>query len=100
VKAWRKELKEVKHQITNHKIILKLYPATRDLKSRVKIAGADSKKSVRASTPKAKGLPSGFKWVDRKGLSKLPFSSAQDKLRSFVSESASMDLYAKKMARG
>jgi adenine-specific DNA glycosylase len=63
VKAWRKELKEIKHQITNHKIRLKLYPAT---------------------APKAVKLPAGHKWIARKNLATLPFSSAQDKLRKFV----------------
>jgi hypothetical protein len=42
------------------------------------------KKSVRAAAPKVKGLPPGFKWVTRKSLSALPFSSAQDRLRKFV----------------
>ncbi len=60
VKAWRKELQEVRHQITRHKIRLKLYPAP---------------------APKAPKLPAGLKWVSMKGLAALPFSSAQDKLR-------------------
>ena len=59
VKAGRKELKEVKHQITHHKIRMRLYRA-------------------RAKCGK---IPGGAKWVTPAQLDSLPFSSAQNKLR-------------------
>jgi len=64
-KASRRGTKEVRHQITKHKIHLKLFPAT-----------------LRAKIGNGKDL----KWVDAKGLSSLPFSSAQSKLRDRVLE--------------
>jgi len=60
-----KELKEVKHQITHHKIQLKL---------------------LRGLTKGNSKFPPGFKWVDPKELLKLPFASAQAKLRKWAVE--------------
>jgi adenine-specific DNA glycosylase len=56
-------LQEVKHQITHHKVHLKLF---------------------RAIPKKGKKLPAGLKWVGSKELLGLPFSSAQSKLRKWV----------------
>ncbi len=67
IKAWRKELQEVRHQITNHRIRLKFF---------------------QAPVPKTGKLPVGFKWVSMEGLAKLPFSSAQGKLRKWVQKPA------------
>jgi A/G-specific adenine glycosylase len=64
-RASRKEFHRVKHQITRHRIELKVFPAsmTRDPK-----------------------IPEGSRWVDAKTLSALPFSSAQSKVRELVLE--------------
>jgi A/G-specific adenine glycosylase len=62
VKAWRKELQELKHQITHHKIHMRLYRAQ---------AGGGK-------------TPAGSKWVSPAQLDSLPFSSAQSKLRVWV----------------
>lgn len=58
-----KELQEVRHQITHHKVRLKLFKAAR---------------------PKGLKRPKDFQWVSPKGLLKLPFASAQNKLREWV----------------
>jgi A/G-specific adenine glycosylase len=65
VKAWRKELKELKHQITHHKIHMRLYRAQ----------ARDGK------------IPAGSKWVAPAQLDSLPFSSAQNKLRVWFQSS-------------
>ncbi len=58
-----KELKEVKHQITHHKIQLKLF----------------------RGVPKGNAkFPAGLKWVGAKELVGLPFASAQSKLRKWA----------------
>lgn len=62
VKADWKVLREIRHQITHHKIRLRLF---------------------KAQTPKMP-LPQGFKWVAIKKLDLYPFPSAQDKLRQWV----------------
>jgi A/G-specific adenine glycosylase len=62
VQAGRQELKEVKHQITHHKIRMKIYPA--------RTAGGK--------------IPAGARWVTSAQLDSLPFSSAQNKLRARV----------------
>jgi len=59
---------EVRHQITKHKIRLKLFSARR--KSNQKL-GPD------------------YRWVSRRELIQFPFASAQDKLRDFVLKSKS-----------
>jgi A/G-specific adenine glycosylase len=66
VKAHRKELKEIRHQITHHKIHLKLF---------------------RALPGKSQKIPKGFQWVAPKKLMKFPFASAQNKLRRWVLDS-------------
>lgn len=66
VQAKRTELKEVRHQITHHKIRLKLFSAP-----------ADENRNVL--------FP--FRWVDSAQLSRLPFSSAQSKLREWAQKS-------------
>ncbi len=63
VKAHRKELYEVRHQITHHKIRLKLF---------------------RGAVPKSPRLSKDYQWFPLKGLLKLPFASAQGKLREWV----------------
>jgi len=63
VKARREELKEVRHQITHHRILLRLFPAT----------------SIKPTQ-----VPSFAKWVEPKALPGLPFASAQNKLRDWV----------------
>jgi len=68
VKAHRKELNEVKHQITHHKIRLKLF-------------GGITPKSLRVSKD--------LKWVPLKKLRDLPFASAQNKLREWVLQKSS-----------
>lgn len=67
VKAYRKELHEVRHQITHHKIRLKLFKGT-------------PQKSLRLSKE--------LKWFPSKNLLNLPFASAQGKLRKWVLKSA------------
>ena len=62
-KATPKELQSVRHQITHHKIDLKLFPAVPGKKS---------------------ALSKDYLWISPKELGKLPFSSAQNKLRSWV----------------
>ncbi len=64
-KASRKEIQKVRHQITHHKIHLKLF---------------------RAFPAKGAKIPKTFRWATRKILTSLPFSSAQSKLRKFVLE--------------
>jgi len=59
VKARRTALMEVKHQITHHKIRMRLYP------------------TLKTGSTK----PTGARWVTPKELNSLPFSSAQNKLR-------------------
>jgi A/G-specific adenine glycosylase len=58
-----KELHEIRHQITHHKIHLKL---------------------LRALTSKIPTKPSVLRWVTPKELVRLPFASAQNKLRQWV----------------
>ena len=64
-KAETKEVREIRHQITHHKIRLKLFMA---------------------SPRKESGPSSNFRWVSGGELLKLPFSSAQNKLRKWVLE--------------
>jgi A/G-specific adenine glycosylase len=61
--ADRKELKEVRHQITHHKIRLAL---------------------LKALPPKNLKSSPDLRWVTPKELMNLPFASAQDKLRQWV----------------
>jgi A/G-specific adenine glycosylase len=62
-----REIQSVKHQITHHKIHLKLFPASL----------------------KGPGNPKGdFKWTTPKELRKLPFASAQNKLRAWALKAA------------
>ena len=63
VKAGRKELQEVRHQITRHKIRLKLFGGT---------------------APKSLRISKDLKWIPIKNLRALPFASAQGKLREWV----------------
>ena len=56
-------LKEVRHQITHHKIKLRFFPARR-----------------KSSKP----LGPAYKWVTRTELLKYPFASAQNQLRDWV----------------
>jgi A/G-specific adenine glycosylase len=56
-------VKEVRHQITKHKIRLRLWAAQR--KSSQKLSAS-------------------YRWVERRELLKFPFASAQDQLRDFV----------------
>ncbi|HEV2352808.1 MAG TPA: A/G-specific adenine glycosylase [Puia sp.] len=63
VKAGRRAVQEVKHQITHHKVRLKLF---------------------RAVPSKSIPLSQELKWVSLSELVKLPFASAQDKLRSWA----------------
>ena len=63
VTAHRKELHAVRHQITHHKINLRLF---------------------RAASTKPLKLSKDFQWVPPKKLTKFPFASAQDKLRKWV----------------
>ncbi len=63
VKAGREELLEVRHQITHHKIRLRFF---------------------RATPPHPGPLLDGFKWVKLSGLRRLPFASAQGKLRKWL----------------
>ena len=65
--AHRKELLEVRHQITHHKVRLKLFRVI-------------PSKSIRP--------PKDVKWVSLKELVNLPFASAQGKLRNWVLKSA------------
>jgi len=60
-----REIREVRHQITHHKISLKLF---------------------KALPLKKKAFPRGYRWVSAAELMKLPFSSAQAKLRKWVLE--------------
>jgi A/G-specific adenine glycosylase len=64
-RASRKEFHHVRHQITRHKIQLKVFPA---------------------SIARGSKVPTGFRWVEAKTLSSLPFSSAQSKVRALVLE--------------
>jgi A/G-specific adenine glycosylase len=66
VKADRKDVREVRHQITHHKIHLRLF---------------------RVSNPKRAKLSKDFQWVTSQKLVKFPFASAQDKLRDWVLQS-------------
>ncbi len=61
VKAEKTAVQQVKHQITNHKIELRLYPAL----------------------PPKRGLGASYRWVQAKALAELPFASAQNKLRGW-----------------
>ena len=61
--AQRRALREVRHQITNHKIRLRLFPAS--------VTGFQ-----KVFFP--------YRWVDPSQLESLPFSSAQNKLRDWV----------------
>ncbi len=61
-RAQRKQLREVHHQITHHKVHLKLFRGL-----------------ARGALRTSKEL----RWVSLKELAKLPFSSAQDKLRQW-----------------
>jgi A/G-specific adenine glycosylase len=61
--AEKKSYKDIRHQITNHKINLSLY---------------------KASTKKTLKSNSHLKWVTPAELKELPFSSAQGKLREWV----------------
>jgi A/G-specific adenine glycosylase len=63
VKARSKEWWEVKHQITHHKILLRLY---------------------QASGPPGGNPPSDTRWVTAKELAILPFPSAQGRLRRWL----------------
>ena len=67
IKIEPREIKEVRHQITHHKISLKLFKAP------------PQKNTV---------FPRGFRWVSAADLLQLPFSSAQNKLRKWVLENA------------
>ena len=58
-------IKEVRHQITNHKIQLRFFPARRKA---------------------AKPLGKAYKWVPATELSKYAFASAQNRLRDLVLE--------------
>ena len=62
-KAGRDGILEVGHQITHHKVRLRLYNAV-------------PRKTLKANA--------GSRWVSRAELRKLPFSSAQNKLRGWV----------------
>jgi A/G-specific adenine glycosylase len=66
LKIGKPELKEIRHQITHHKITLRLYQA----------AGGGQET-----------LPPGFKWVTPAELARLPFASAQNRLRKWVLKS-------------
>lgn len=66
VKTDRKELREVRHQITHHKIRLKLF-------------GGIAPKSIRVSKD--------LKWISLKNLHTLPFASAQNRLREWILKS-------------
>jgi A/G-specific adenine glycosylase len=70
LKVQRKELREVKHQITHHKIRLKIF---------------------RGFAKKAFPSKSDLKWVSPKELPKYPFASAQGKLRNWALSSLRMD---------
>jgi len=61
--AEKRAYKDIRHQITNHKIHLSLFKAS-------------SKKTIKAT--------SHLKWVTPTELKELPFSSAQGKLREWV----------------
>lgn len=63
VRAQRKELHEVRHQITHHRIRLRLFPV------------------LGLPTPRKAG---NLKWVPSSKLTLLPFASAQGKLRKWV----------------
>jgi A/G-specific adenine glycosylase len=63
VRIQPKPFKEVKHQITHHKVLLSLMPAA-------------AKKDIKTGAS--------LKWVDSEELKELPFSSAQNKLRQWV----------------
>ncbi len=63
VRARRKPMLEVRHQITRHKIRLRLFGA---------------------SAPRRLPLSGGFQWVALSRLQKLPFASAQGKLREWL----------------
>lgn len=58
---------EVRHQITHHKVRLRLFPSP---------------------VPKNPRLSKDFKWVTAKELVRLPFASAQNKLRRWVLDQA------------
>jgi A/G-specific adenine glycosylase len=58
-----KELREVRHQITHHKVRLRLF---------------------RAASPRRPNRSKDLRWVSPKALLNLPFSSAQGKLREWV----------------
>ena len=68
LKAHRRELREVRHQITHHKIQLRLF---------------------KGGPLKATGIPKGFQWVKPASLAGFPFSSAQNKLRDWVLQNQS-----------
>jgi A/G-specific adenine glycosylase len=65
VTAQKKACKEIRHQITNHKIHLSLFTASG--KNKIKTAGH-------------------LMWINPSKLEELPFSSAQGKLRQWVLE--------------
>jgi A/G-specific adenine glycosylase len=65
IRLGKKALREVRHQITHHKIRLKLFPGLFPAKTK---------------------LPPGFKWVNSGNLLRLPFASAQDKFRKWILE--------------
>ena len=68
-----RELQEVRHQITHHRIHLKLF---------------------RGVLKKNTNLPVGFKWISPGELPRLPFASAQSKLRKWALD------FLKKGSRG
>ncbi len=61
---------EVRHQITHHKVRLRLFPSI---------------------PPKNPRLSKDFKWVTREELVRLPFASAQSKLRRWVLAQSASD---------
>lgn len=73
--AHRRELREVRHQITHHKVRLKLFRGT-------------LKKDFRISKD--------LKWQSSNGLLNLPFASAQGKLREWVLQNQSKAKNTKK----
>jgi A/G-specific adenine glycosylase len=70
IRLGKKALREVRHQITHHKIRLKLFPG--------RLPGG------------SKPSPA-FKWVNSRDLLRLPFASAQGKFRKWVLESGKLN---------
>ena len=78
LRAHRRELREVRHQITHHKIQLRLF---------------------KGGSLKMSRLPKDFQWVKPANLMDFPFSSAQDKLRDWVLQNDSSSEAATRKAK-